>query len=85
MQFSEEVKVERGHAVVIRDAREEVHQNKLTVALSSVSRFLFSCSFLFRAALDNNNSRRASSRNSYKNISYQQTTLQKKISDEDAL
>lgn len=77
MQFAEEVKVERGHPVVIRDAREEVHQDKLTVAFSSITRFLFSCSFLFRAALDNNNRGCASSRNNYKETPYQQITSRK--------
>ena len=52
MDFTEHVKVEWSHAIIISDPREEVHQNELTVALATIARFLI-CGLCFRSALDN--------------------------------
>ena len=64
MDFSEEVKVEGGHPVVVCDTREEIHENKLTVPFSSVSRFLPCSSLCFSSALHYNNRGRPATRNS---------------------
>ena len=40
MDFTEHVKVEWGHAIIISDPREEVHQDELTVALATIPGFL---------------------------------------------
>lgn len=37
MDFTEHVKVEWGHAIIISDPREEVHQDELTVALATIA------------------------------------------------
>jgi hypothetical protein len=38
VEFAEEVKVEGRHAIVVSDARKEVHEDELAVALAAVAR-----------------------------------------------
>ena len=64
MYLSEEVEVEGGHPVVECDAREEVHEDELTVALSSVARLLVRRCLLLRSALDDDDGRCPATRNS---------------------
>ena len=62
MDLAEEVEIEGGHPVVVRDAGEEVHQDQLTVAFAPVTRLLVRRSFCFRSALhDDNRGRPATS------------------------
>lgn len=63
MNLPEQVEIERRHPVVVRDMGKKVHQDKLTVALSSITGFLVFGSLLFGTTLDDNDRRRASSSN----------------------
>ncbi len=56
VDLAKEVKVEGGHAVIVRDAGEEIHQNELTIPLSSVARLLVSGSLGFSPAFYDNDS-----------------------------
>lgn len=58
MEFAEKIKIQRCHPVIIRNTRKEIHKNQLTVSLATIPGLFFRCSFLIRAALDNNDSRR---------------------------
>ena len=40
MNLAEKVKVEWGHAIIVSDAREEVHHDELTVAFTTIAGFL---------------------------------------------
>ena len=57
VNFAEEIKIQRRHPVVIRNARKEIHENQLAIPLATIARFLVRCSFLFGATLDNDDSR----------------------------
>src|SRR5437879_12106877 len=52
VDFAEEIKIQRCHPVVVRNARKKVHENQLTVPLATIPGFLVRCSFLLRAAFD---------------------------------
>lgn len=66
VDFTEHVKVERGHAIIISDAGKEVHQDELTVTLATIAGFLV-CRFAFRSTLDNYQRRGAATRTGCKN------------------
>lgn len=66
VNLAEQIEVERRHPVVVRNTREEIHEDKLTVTLSPVARFLFCGCLLLSAALDNDHRRRPSPSNSFK-------------------
>ena len=51
MDLPEEVEVKGGHAIIVGDAREEVHEDQLTVALAPVPRLLVCSCLLFRSTL----------------------------------
>ena len=57
VNFAEEIEIQRCHPVVIRDARKKVHENQLAVPLATIPGFLVRCSFLLRAAFDNDDGR----------------------------
>ena len=40
VDLTEEVEIQGGHAIVIGDTREEVHENELTVSFASITRLL---------------------------------------------
>lgn len=63
--LAEKVIVERRHPVIVCNAREEVHQDKLTIALPAISRFFLSSGLGLRAALDDDDSWRSTSSNGY--------------------
>jgi hypothetical protein len=65
MDFAEEIKIHRGHPVIIRNTRKEIHKNQLTVSLATIPGLFIRCSFLLRAALDNNDSRRPATGDSW--------------------
>jgi hypothetical protein len=65
MNFAEEIKIQRCHPVIIRNAREKFHENQLTVSLATIPRFLVFSSFLLRAALDNYDGRCPATGDSY--------------------
>jgi hypothetical protein len=56
VDFAEEIKIQRCHPVVIRNARKEIHEDQLAIPLATIARFLVRCSFLFGTTLDNNDS-----------------------------
>lgn len=58
MNFTEHVEVEWGHAIIISDPREEVHQDELTVTLATIAGLLVR-RLGFCSALDNNQRRSA--------------------------
>lgn len=64
MYFAEEVKIERGHPIVICHAGEEVHKDKLTVALAPVSRLLVYSSLSLSSTFHDNDRWRATTSNS---------------------
>jgi hypothetical protein len=57
VDFTEEIKIQRCHPVVIRNTRKEIHENQLTVSLATIPGLFVRCSFFLRAALDNNDGR----------------------------
>lgn len=53
MHLAEQVKVQRSHAVVVGDTREEIHEYELTVPLASITRLLLRRGLFLCATLDN--------------------------------
>lgn len=56
MDLAEEVKVERCHSVIIRDARKEIHEDELAVAFATVAWFFVGRGLFFSAAFYDHNS-----------------------------
>jgi len=65
VDFAEEIKIQRCHPVIICNPRKEIHKNQLTVSLATIPGLFIRCSFLLRAALDNNDSRRPATGDSW--------------------
>ena len=59
MDLPEKVEVKGGHAIIVGDAREEVHEDELRVALAAVAWLLVVQLFLLRAAFHDNERWRA--------------------------
>jgi hypothetical protein len=65
MNLAKEVKVQRSHAVIIGDTREEIHENELAVTLATVARLLIGGCFRFRSTFDDDDSRGTTTCHSY--------------------
>jgi hypothetical protein len=63
VDLPEQVEIKRGHPIVICDAREKVHENKLAISFATVSRLFVAGSLGLRSALDNNDSGRTTASN----------------------
>jgi hypothetical protein len=59
MNLPEQVEIERGHPVVVRDAREKVHEYELAVAFASVAGLLVLGGFGCCSTLDHDHGGRA--------------------------
>jgi len=68
MDLPEQVKIQRAHPVVVGDAREKVHQDELTIPLSSIPGLLLGCGLLFGPTLDNNDRGSLTTSDGCKNI-----------------
>ena len=66
MDFTEEVEVEWCHSVVVGDAREEVHEDKLPVSFATITRLLVLQRLGLCSAFDNDDRRCSSTRDSWK-------------------
>lgn len=55
LDLAKEVVIERGHPVVVRDAREKVHENELRIPLASVAWLLVTDRLRIRTTLDDDN------------------------------
>lgn len=64
LDLSEQIEIQRRHAVVIRDAGEEIHQDELAIAFSAISWFLVRRGFLLCSTFDDDDSGGATSSNS---------------------
>lgn len=52
MNLSEQIKIQWGHAVVVRDSREEVHEDKLAITFATIARLFLCRGFLLSSAFD---------------------------------
>lgn len=66
VDLPEHVEIEGSHPVVVCDTGEKVHQDELTVSLSSVPRFLLRRSLSFCTTLHDDYRGRPATRDSYK-------------------
>src|SRR5712671_5239115 len=82
MDLTKEVKIQWCHPVVIGNMRKEVHENQLTVSFSTIPRLLVCRSFMFRAALYNNDGRCPATGDSY--IEYYVSSVKKTYDTESA-
>jgi hypothetical protein len=57
LDLAEEVVIERGHPVVVCDAREKVHENELRIPFAAIAWLLVTDRFRICTAFDENNSR----------------------------
>ena len=71
MDLPEQVEIKRRHPVVIGDAREEVHEDELTVALATIARLLVRRSFCFCSTLHDDYGGRPSTSDGCTRINHQ--------------
>ena len=65
MNLAKEVKVQRSHAVIIGDTREEIHEDELAITLATVARLLVRSCLCLRSTFHDDDSRSTTACHSY--------------------